>query len=127
MGEGLPFATHGGLAVRHNFALDGDYLFKIRLGRNDGGGSIGGNIAEREYHLELRIDHALVKRLSVGGKFKGQVKYSMAIAPPEDDLVHRQVALYSMRADQDLGGTCPGQGRPAGRLGGVHQRGTVGV
>ena len=102
MGEGLPFATHGGLAVRHNFPLDGDYLFKIQLGRNDGGGTIGGNIAEREYHVELRIDHALVKRLSVGGKFKGQVKYSLSIAPPEDDLVHRQVALYSMSADEDL-------------------------
>lgn len=102
MGEGLPFATHGGLAVRHAFSLDGDYLFKIRLGRNDGGGTIGGNIAEREYHVELRIDHKLVKRMSVGGKFKGQVKYSNAIAPPEDDLVHRQVALYSMSADENL-------------------------
>ena len=102
MGEGLPFATHGGLAVRHNFSLDGDYLFKIQLGRNDGGGTIGGNIAEREYHVELRIDHALVERLSVGGKFKGQVKYSLSIAPPEDDIVHRQVALYSMSADEDL-------------------------
>jgi len=102
MGERLPFATHGGLAVRHAFSLDGDYLFKIRLGRNDGGGTIGGNIAEREYHVELRIDHALVKRMSVGGKFKGQVKYSNAIAPPEDDLVHREVALYSMSADENL-------------------------
>ena len=25
MGEDLPFATHGGLAARHTFALDGDY------------------------------------------------------------------------------------------------------
>ena len=102
MGEGLPFATHGGLAMRHTFSLDGVYLFKIRLDRNDGGGTIEGNIAEREYHVELRIDHALVERLSVGGKFKGQVKYTMTISPPEDDLVHRQIALYSMSADKDL-------------------------
>ena len=102
MGEGMPFATHGGLSARHTFPLDGDYLFKIRLGRNDGGGTIGGNIAEREYHLELRIDHALVERLTVGGRFRGQVKYTLGLAPPEDDVVHREVALYSMSADEDL-------------------------
>ena len=28
MGEDLPFATHGGMAVRHAFPLDGDYQFQ---------------------------------------------------------------------------------------------------
>ncbi len=105
MGENLPFATHGGVAARHAFSLDGDYLFKIRLNRGDVGGTIRGNIAEREYHLELRIDHELVKRLSVGGKFKGQVKYNLnagGIAPPDDDLLHQQIALYNQSADHDL-------------------------
>src|SRR5437762_10915654 len=37
MGEELPFATHGGLAVRHTFSLDGDYVFKLRLRRGEGG------------------------------------------------------------------------------------------
>ncbi len=105
MGEDLPFATHGGLAVRQTFSLDGDYLFKIRLQRSGTGESIQGSIAEREYHIELRIDHALVKRLTVGGKFKGQVKYTVSgggIAPPEDDVVHQQIALYNQTADEDL-------------------------
>ena len=97
MGEDLPFATHGGLAARHTFALYGDYLFRIRLQR--------GNIAEREYHLELRIDHALVRRLTVGGAFEGQVRYTLSgggIAPPDDDVVHQRIALYNQTADQDL-------------------------
>ena len=105
MGEDLPFATHGGLAVRQTFSLDGDYLFRIRLERSGTGESIQGRIAEREYHIELRIDHALVKRLTVGGKFKGQVKYSVSgggIAPPEDDVVHQQIALYNQNADEGL-------------------------
>ena len=34
MSEDLPFATHGGLAVRHTFPLDGEYVFKLRLKRN---------------------------------------------------------------------------------------------
>ena len=105
MGEDLPFATHGGLAARHTFALDGDYLFKVRLERGDVGGTIRGNIAERQYHIELRIDHALVQRLTVGGEFEGQVKYTLSgggIAPPDDDVVHQQIALYNQTADKDL-------------------------
>ena len=105
MSEDLPFATHGGLAARHAFSLDGDYVFRVRLQRSDIGGSIRGNIAEREYHIELRIDHALVERLTVGGAFAGQVRYTLSgggIAPPDDDVVHQQIALYNQTADQDL-------------------------
>ena len=105
MGEDLPFATHGGLAARHAFSLDGDYVFRIRLQRSDIGGTIRGNIAEREYYIELRVDHALVERLTVGGAFAGQVRYSLSgggIAPPDDDVVHQQVALYNQTADEDL-------------------------
>ena len=93
------------LAARHTFALDGDYLFRIRLQWSDVGGTIRGNIAEREYHLELRIDHALVRRLTVGGAFEGQVRYTLSgggIAPPDDDVVHQRIALYNQTADQDL-------------------------
>ena len=105
MGEDLPFATHGGLAARHAFSLDGDYVFRIRLQRSDIGGTIRGNIAERQYHIELRVDHALVERLTVGGAFAGQVRYTLSgggIAPPDDDVVHQQVALYNQTADEDL-------------------------
>ncbi len=105
MGEDLPFATHGGLAARHAFSLDGDYVFRIRLQRSDIGGTIRGNIAEREYHIELRVDHALVERLTVGGAFAGQVRYALSgggIAPPDDDVVHQRVALYNQTADEDL-------------------------
>ena len=105
MGEELPFATHGGLAARHTFSLDGDYVFRIRLQRSDVGGTIRGNIAEREYHIELRMDHALVRRLTVGGDFEGQVRYTLSgggIAPPDDDVVHQRIALYNQTADQDL-------------------------
>ncbi len=105
MGEDLPFATHGGLAARHAFSLDGDYVFRIRLQRSDIGGTIRGNIAERQYHIELRVDHALVERLTVGGAFAGQVRYTLSgggIAPPDDDVVHQQVALYNQTADEGL-------------------------
>ena len=104
MSEQTPFASRGGIAVRHTFPLDGDYLFKVRLQRNIGD-TINGSIARREYQIDLRIDHALVERLTVGGKFKGQrTKYAggTGIAPPEDDLVAREIAFYDQTADEGL-------------------------
>ena len=105
MGDDLPFATHGGLAIRHAFSLDGEYTFKLRLRRSDVGETIVGNIAEREYRIDLRVDHALIRRFTVGGKFMGQVKYDLSgglIAVPEDDVVHQQVGLYNQNADDGL-------------------------
>ena len=105
MGEELPFGTHGGLAVRHMAPLDGEYLLKVRLGRGEVGESILGNIAEKAYEIEVRVDHALVKRLTVGGRFKGRVRYSLSgggIGPPDDDVEGRQMAYYIQTADEDL-------------------------
>jgi len=70
MSEDMPFATHGGMAVRHAFPLDGTYTFAIRLRKNDTVSTIDG-IEEDEHQIELRIDHALVKRFTIGGKLKG--------------------------------------------------------
>ena len=69
MSEDMPFATHGGLAVRHLFPLDGEYVFAIRLKGSEGGDAIVG--LEDEHEIELRLDHALVKRFTIGGQFKG--------------------------------------------------------
>ena len=38
MNEDLPFGSRGGLAVKHNFPLDGEYKIKVRLMRTDGQG-----------------------------------------------------------------------------------------
>ena len=64
--ESMPFATHAGLAVSHAFPLDGEYEFQVRLKR-DFTDTIQG-IRAAEYELELRVDHALVKRFIFGGK-----------------------------------------------------------
>jgi hypothetical protein len=99
-GEELPFATHGGLAVHHVFPLDGEYVFTIRLKRNGTVSSIDG-IEEDEHQIEVRIDHALVKRFTIGGKFPGPDP-GILIAPPDDDLAGRQVHDYRVNADKAL-------------------------
>jgi cytochrome c5 len=99
-GEDLPFATHGGLAVRHTFPLDGEYVFALRLKRNGTVSTIDG-IEEDEHEIELRVDHALVKRFKIGGKFKGPDP-GVLIAVPEDDLEGQKVHDYRMNADKEL-------------------------
>ena len=98
--EDMPFATHGGLAVRHTFPLDGEYLFAIRLKRNETIETIDG-IAEDEHQIELRVDHALVRRFPIGGKFPGPDP-GMLIAVPEDDVEGQRLHEYRMTADHEL-------------------------
>ncbi len=66
--EELPFGSRGGTAIHHNFPLDGEYEFKVRLRRQVYDYIVGMGTPQK---LELRIDGKLVKRFSVGGEAKG--------------------------------------------------------
>ena len=57
---------------------------RIRLKRNGTVSTIEG-IDEDEHEIELRVDHALVKQFTIGGKFKGPDP-GVLIAVPEDDV-----------------------------------------
>ncbi len=100
MHEDMPFGTHGGLAAQHVFPLDGDYLFTIRMKRAAGArsGTIQG-IAEDGHDIELRIDHALVKRWTIGGRFPGQIP-GLTIA--DDDVEAIRTNQYRMTADHEM-------------------------
>ena len=63
--EDLPFGSRGGIAVRHFFPLDGDYLIKVRLKTSYDGASILG-IAE-QHQLDIRLDRKRIGQLTVGG------------------------------------------------------------
>jgi hypothetical protein len=96
----MPFATRGGLAVRHAFPLDGEYVFKLRLKRNGTVSTIDG-IEEDRHEVEIRIDHGLVKRFTIGGEFKGPDP-GVLIAVPEDDKEGQRLHDYRMNADDEL-------------------------
>jgi hypothetical protein len=100
MSEDMPFATHGGLAVRHLFPLDGEYEFAIRMkGSEAGGGAIVG--IEEVHQIELRLDHALLKRFTVGGEFRGPDP-GVLIPVAEDDVEGHKIHNYRLTADQGL-------------------------
>ena len=66
--EDLPFGSRGGLAVRHNFARDGEYAFRVRLRRQIYDYIIGMRSPQQ---LDLRLDGQLIKRFTVGGDARG--------------------------------------------------------
>jgi mono/diheme cytochrome c family protein len=68
MSEDLPFGSRGGIAIRHNFLLDGEYLIKIKLQR-------AGIEHDRQiiglsepHQLDVRVDGARIKLFTVGSE-----------------------------------------------------------
>jgi hypothetical protein len=100
LSEDMPFATHGGLSVLHTFPLDGEYVFRIRMIRNGTVGTIEG-LEEDVQQIDLRVDHALVKRFRIGGEFKGPDP-GVLIAVPETDVAGQRVHNYRLNADKAL-------------------------
>jgi mono/diheme cytochrome c family protein len=69
MSDDLPFGTRGGLAVRHTFPLNGEYIVKVRLQRQLYDYLIGMGFP---HDLEVRVSGKRVGLLTVGGAAKGQ-------------------------------------------------------
>jgi len=67
--EDLPFGSRGGMAIRYDFPVDGEYVIKIRLRRQYQDYVMGMGWPQQ---LDLRLDGALVKRFTVGGEGKGR-------------------------------------------------------
>jgi hypothetical protein len=99
LGEEMPFGTHGGLVVRHTFPLDGEYVFTLRMQRNTIGDTIRG--IDDEHAIQVRIDHMLVQRFTVGGKYKGYDP-GFVNGAPEDDIEGQKLHTYRLTADEHL-------------------------
>ncbi len=87
--EDLPFGTRGGIAVRHHFPLDGEYVIQIRLQRNSREYIRG--LAEPHF-LDVRLDGALVKQFTIGGEKRGQsagIFSSGSVGDIEQELYER--------------------------------------
>ncbi|MBI4472889.1 MAG: DUF1587 domain-containing protein, partial [Acidobacteria bacterium] len=60
--EGAPFGTRGGISVIHNFAADGDYIFKLQLYYWYTGQLVGSKLSEalQGQEIEVSVDGARV-------------------------------------------------------------------
>jgi mono/diheme cytochrome c family protein len=98
MSEDLPLGSRGGIAVRHPFPLDGEYVLTVRLQRNKDNYIIG--LAE-PHLLDVRVDGARIKLLPVGGEHKGASGplYSFILPDYRGDPDQEQ---YELTADAAL-------------------------
>jgi mono/diheme cytochrome c family protein len=64
LGEDFPLGSRGGIAARHYFPVDGEYIFRIRLDRTDTGVIRGLHLRN---DIEIRVDGVRVGQLSIGG------------------------------------------------------------
>ena len=91
-GDDLPFGSRGGLAVRHHFPLDGEYVIRISLrGR-----------ARAGHQLEVRLDRARVARFDLAGRGPLEVRLPIRAGT-------RRVGVSFVEA---LERTLPVDGRP---------------
>jgi mono/diheme cytochrome c family protein len=95
MSPDLPFGTRGGVAIRHNFPLDGEYEVQVRLHRNHREFIRG--LAE-PHQLDVRLDGATVHRFTVGGEIKGKSAPVFSTAA-QGDIPQE---LYERSADDAL-------------------------
>jgi len=68
LGDDLPFGTQGGVLIRHNFPLDGEYTIKVLLRRQEYDYIIG---MGEPHQIDFRLDGVRLKRFTVGGEAKG--------------------------------------------------------
>ena len=66
--EALPFGSRGGVAVRHFFPVDAEYVIKIRLKTEYTGTRVLG--LREQHQLDLRLDGNRIKLFTVGGEAK---------------------------------------------------------
>ncbi|HWF11623.1 MAG TPA: DUF1592 domain-containing protein [Bryobacteraceae bacterium] len=63
--EGLPLGTRGGMAVKHYFPLDAEYIVKVRLWRNTFDLMRG---MEDAHQIEVSLDGKRIALVTAGGK-----------------------------------------------------------
>ena len=66
--EDLPFGSRGGVAIRHHFPLDGEYVIRVRLRRQAYDYIMGMGSPQQ---IDIRIDGKRVRRFTVGGEAPG--------------------------------------------------------
>jgi mono/diheme cytochrome c family protein len=64
LSEDFPLGSRGGIAARHYFPVDGEYVFKVRLARTYADVIRGLNVPNE---IEIRVDGTRVGRFKLGG------------------------------------------------------------
>ncbi|MEP7306876.1 MAG: DUF1592 domain-containing protein [Acidobacteriota bacterium] len=61
--DGLPLGTRGGIVIRHNFPVDGEYLFKFALLKVNFGPQYGGAAKDEQLEMSVNGERVLLRDL----------------------------------------------------------------
>ena len=92
MSDALPFGSQGGVAINHNFPLDGEYVIQVRLQKNFRGYIRG---IRRARQADIRLDGVKLGQFSIGGEHKGKSSFIFTSAGTGE----LQQETYERRAD----------------------------
>jgi len=98
--EDLPLGSRGGIAIRYNFPVDGEYLIKVRLQRQYQDYLKGMGWPQQ---LDVRLDGKLLKRFTVGGGAKGRPAASSYAGDGEPGFAGDPEWEKYMQVDGDAG------------------------
>ena len=109
LGEDFPLGTKGGVATRHYFPVDGEYVFKLRLQRAWSSEIRGLNV---QTQFEVRVDGARVAQFTLGGErspsrtFQYEADEALQVRVPVKAGLHQVMAtmLKSDNAAPEGGG-----------------------
>lgn len=71
MGQDLPYGSRGGIAIRHHFPVDGEYLIKVRLQTGRFDEILGRN---KGHQLDLRLDEERLELFTIEPDEQGDVE-----------------------------------------------------
>jgi hypothetical protein len=98
MSEDLPFGSRGGMAIRHYFPLDGEYIIRVRLQKNTRDYIRG--LGER-HDLDVRLDGSRVKLFAVGGEHLAK-SGPIFTGADANQLGEAEQEYYERHADDNL-------------------------
>ena len=99
----LPFGSRGGVAIRHHFPVDGEYIIRISLRKQEYGYVRG---LGQEHRLDVRLDGAPLGTFAVGREWEPGARPPMGYAGKFDQVYNSSSfpawESYALNADKGL-------------------------
>ena len=101
--DDLPFGSRGGTAIEHHFPVDGEYIIRLSLRKQEYGYVRG---LGRSHQLDVRVDGERVGGFTVGRDWEQGERPPMGYAGKFEDIYDSRSfpewELYSLHADEGL-------------------------
>ena len=97
--EGLPLGTRGGVLIRHDFPLDGDYVIKVKLLKSTVDLLFGNNAQDQL--LEIALNGERVQTLTINQKVAAPPRTPVAGGKPKEGFDPAAATKLSMSQPKD--------------------------